>query len=296
MLLSSFRALYRHLSRAASHLLDTLGFRIDKQPSNRFSSDPTSPLQTLPSYLSLATPLLSLILQIPPLTPSSISLRTTFLLRLTGDVMGAIVGYKPRVEDLDGLLEWVGVLDVGWEGVLRGVPWEAAILSGSGESGIRSREVVGDDGMVVDGGGGGGQSGPDGERERVKVITQTEKTRLKSLLITGAARIDEWLEALQSDDQSRIAEQGDQEAFGEGQVGDYVNVLESRGLRERFERLFERTLGELEVENMIEGDGGGFMSLSAGGIGSRMEGSAMRENGEVEMTEGTGDINSDDDT
>lgn len=210
--------------------------------------------------------------------------------------MTAIVGYKPRVEDLDGVLEWLEVLDVGWEGVLRGVPWEAAILTESGSSVIRSGGAGGGDREGRGGGGGGGQTRLDGEGEKMEALTQTEKTRLKSLLITGAARIDEWLEGLQPEEDSRIEELGDQNMLGEGGVSDYIGVLESRGLRERFERLFERTLRELEVEDMDQGEGDVFLNMSAGGIGSRMEGTAMRENGEVEMTEGLGEMESDEDT
>lgn len=210
--------------------------------------------------------------------------------------MTAIVGYKPRVEDLDGLLEWLRVLDVGWEGVLRGVPWEAAILTESGSSGIRAGGAVGDD-AVGRGCGGEEQKGPENEDESgmTKVLTQTEKTRLKSLLITGAARIDEWLEGLKPNDDSRIEELGNLEVLGEGSVGDYVDILESQGLRERFERLFERTLRELETEEMGQEDAGAYSSLTAGGIGSGMVGSAMKENGEVEMADGIRDIESDND-
>lgn len=211
--------------------------------------------------------------------------------------MTAIVGYKPRVEDLDGLLEWLRVLDVGWEGVLRGVPWEAAILDGSGSSGIRAGGVGGDN---EEGRSRRGEErkGPENksEREKSKVLTQTEKTRLKSLLITGAARIDEWLEGLSPKEDSGIEELGDQEVLGEGSASDYVDILESRGLRERFERLFERTLRELEVEEMGQGDVDAYSSLTAGGIGSGMMGSAMKENDEVEMTDGIRDIDSDEDT
>lgn len=186
--------------------------------------------------------------------------------------MTAIVGYKPQVEDLDGLLEWLRVLDVGWEGVLRGVPWEAAILTESGSSGIRSGGAGGGDREGRGGDGSGEQTRLDEESEKLKALTQTEKTRLKSLLITGAARIDEWLEGLQPEEDSRIEELGDQNMLGEGGVSDYIGVLEGRGLRERFERLFERTLRELEVEDMDQGEGDAFLNMSAGGIGSRMEG------------------------
>lgn len=212
--------------------------------------------------------------------------------------MTAIVGYKPRVEDLDGLLEWLRVLDVGWEGVLRGVPWEVAILDGSGSSGIRAGGVGGDNGEGRSRRG-EERKGPENEseREKSKVLTQTEKTRLKSLLITGAARIDEWLEGLSPKEDSGIEELGNQEVLGEGSASDYVDILESRGLRERFERLFERTLKELEAEEMGQGlgDADAYSSLTAGGIGGGMVGSAMKENDEVEMTDGIRDIDSDED-
>ncbi|KAF9009667.1 hypothetical protein BDQ17DRAFT_1274673, partial [Cyathus striatus] len=55
-------------------------------------SQPTSSVKTLHAYLSAARHLLSFILQIPPVDPST-SLRTTYMLRLTGDVLGAVCGY-----------------------------------------------------------------------------------------------------------------------------------------------------------------------------------------------------------
>lgn len=152
---------------------------------------------------------------------------------------------------------------------MRGVPWEAAILTESGSSGILAGGAVGND-RERRGRGGEEREGLEDGSEKVKMLTQTEKTRLKSLLITGAARIDEWLEGLKPDEDSPMEELGDQ-ILGEGSVSDYVDILESRGLRERFERLFERTLRELEAEEIGQGDADAYASLTAGGVGGGME-------------------------
>ena len=88
-------------------------------------ADPTSNLQTLPSYLEAPHHLLWLILQIPPVDPSS-PLRTTLLLRLTSDVLCSVPGYGPALEPtaLPLLLNWLTDLNAAWLAVLRAQAWD----------------------------------------------------------------------------------------------------------------------------------------------------------------------------
>ncbi|EPQ50734.1 hypothetical protein GLOTRDRAFT_50251 [Gloeophyllum trabeum ATCC 11539] len=160
---------------------------------------PDATLPTLSSYLEATHTFLSLILQIPPVGRSA-SLRTTFLLRLTGDVMTSITGYKPDLESLPALLAWMNDLDAGWLTVLRGQAWDPA-----------SRRAV---------------NVASAESARPS-MNQTERTRLRSLLITGTERMEEWLEDLNT----------------EGE--DYTTALERMGLQQGFEDLFLGTLNEM---------------------------------------------------
>ena len=58
-------------------------------------------------------------------------------------------------------------------------------------------------------------------------MNQTERTRLRSLLVTGTAQLEEWLAGADQDGLE-----------GEG-------ILERAGLQQGFDDLFERTLGEM---------------------------------------------------
>lgn len=177
-------------------------------------SEPTSStVPTLADYLREAHTLLSLILQIPP-TPPSASLRTTYLLRLTGDVMGAIPGYLPTPDVLEQLLDWLNDLDRGWLAVLRGQAWDP-----DAREGVEAPPAL---------------QPPDGDALAASTIlgsplSQTERTRLRSLLIGGTARLEEWLVNLDA---------GHPDA-------DYTIVLERMGLQQGFDDLFAGTLTEM---------------------------------------------------
>jgi len=167
------------------------------------SSQPESTtLPTLSSYLAATHPLLSLILQIPPLDPSA-SLRTTLLLRLTGEVMNAIPGYVPDVQTLPQLLAWLHDLDSGWLAVLRAQAWDPDARTGV-------------DPVL-----------PPGAPAHATPMNQTERTRLRSMLITGTGRMEEWLEGLDVSGQS------------------YELTLEALGLQQEFDELFSKTLSEM---------------------------------------------------
>ena len=143
------------------------------------SSDPSSTAPHLHAYLLASQPLLALILMIPPLDPSA-SLRVAYLLRLTGDILDAIPSYPllgppptidpsllntpPPVETtLIKVVDIITQLDRGWSAVLQSQAWDPVAHQGQG-SFIATH-------------------GP----------SQTDKTRLVSILIQGRDAIGTWL-------------------------------------------------------------------------------------------------------
>jgi len=169
-------------------------------------SDTSSTLQTLSLYLNETHTLLALILQIPPIDPSA-SLRITLLLRLTGEVMDSIPGYIPDTETLPQLLDWLDDLDHAWLTVLRSQVWN--VLNRTG------KDIV----LEVP---------PDGELTlSSSPMNQTERTRLKSLLITGTARLEEWLARLDTEEES------------------FEAAFERLGLQQGFDDLFTGTLTDM---------------------------------------------------
>jgi hypothetical protein len=175
------------------------------------STTPSSPLRTLCAYLSACTHILPLILLTPP---ASTRLRAPFLLRYTAELLGALPGYAPDAHALPALLGALEALDAGWCAVLRGEAWDAA----------RGKGVA-----IEDDDAGSSSNTARGQ------ISETERVRLRSALVTGMTRMEEWLEGL--------APAADEDG----------NALDVRaklgrlgaGLRVRFEALFARTLGEL---------------------------------------------------
>ncbi|KAF7791055.1 hypothetical protein EIP86_002015 [Pleurotus ostreatoroseus] len=171
-------------------------------------SDPSSTLQTLSAYLTETHALLSFIMQIPPVDPSA-SLRTSLLLRLTSEVMNSITGYKPDVQTLPQLLDWFNDLDNAWLAVLRFQAWDTDTREGKD--------------VVID------SSEEDGPSFTSSPISQTERTRLRSLLVTGTASMEEWLVALEPNQPEE----------------DYTSVLEKFGLQQGFDDLFTGVLAEM---------------------------------------------------
>ncbi|RPD69101.1 hypothetical protein L226DRAFT_472322 [Lentinus tigrinus ALCF2SS1-7] len=163
-------------------------------------SDPSSTLATLASYLEATHHLLFFILQIPPVDPSG-PLRTSLLLRLTGEVLLSIPGYTPDLETLPVLLAYLTDLDHGWLAVLRAQAWDADAS-------------IGVDAELPDG-------------ARVSPMSQTERTRLRSLLLGGTDAIEEWMEKLDTQ--------------GEG----FDIALQRVGLEQSFNDLFSETLAEM---------------------------------------------------
>jgi hypothetical protein len=72
---------------------------------------------------------------------------------------------------------------------------------------------------------------------RSSPVTQTERTRLKSLLVGGAASLEEWLAGLTD----TVAGDGD----GDGEEEDVESMLGRLGVQDGFDELFSRTLDEI---------------------------------------------------
>ncbi|KAG9225802.1 hypothetical protein CCMSSC00406_0007812 [Pleurotus cornucopiae] len=170
-------------------------------------SEPTTHLPTLSSYLAAAQKILILILQIPPIDPST-SLRTALLLRLTNEVLSSIPGYPPDRDALQEVLDWLDDLDQAWVAALQSQVWDPAQAAGVD--------------LVVDASdaAAGMKSSP---------MSQTERTRLRSLLVGASASLEEWLATTNE----------------EGSTMDLEVLLERMGLQEGFDEMFSNTLHEL---------------------------------------------------
>jgi hypothetical protein len=253
----------------------------------------TTIVPTLHKYITYARRLLDFILQIPPVDPST-SLRIQFMLRLTGDVLSAIIGYKlsPRTPPLNGntkvngesngyrggeneqadrreetkseedkeprdytsalreLLDWLDDLDQAWLAALQSQVWDPD--AGEGVDLILEVEV-----------GNGSSSSANGENGHATKqtplkstpISQTDITRLRSLLVTSIANLEEWL--------SDPAKGGRNSAPDARDEDDVSGMLERLGVLDEFDDLFGRTMDflsgfgggfALEPETMVEGD------------------------------------------
>jgi len=202
------RALSKEQERKAVEFLEYSFQDIDSSFKKR--SEPSlSKLPTLSAYLDAMQHLLAFILQIPPIDPST-SLRTAFLLRLTNDVMTSVPGYPPEMDDLQQLLDFLDDLDEAWLAVLSSQVWDP--LSGAGVDLVVPVEMVEPDRPI-----------------RSTPVSQTERTRLHSLLVTGTEALEEWLSKL------------DTALPGE----DYQLALERAGLMEEFDDLFAKSLAEM---------------------------------------------------
>ena len=150
--------------------------------------------------------LISLILQIPPIDPST-SLRTTFLLRLTGDVMNSIPGYPPDSSTLPNLLDFLDDLDQAWLAVLQSQIWNP-LLGEAVDFVIPAQQLS-------------------SSKIHSTPMSQTERTRLRSLLVTGTSQLEEWLASI-------------------GTGSEELHEAFSRmGLQQAFDDLFSRTMAEL---------------------------------------------------
>lgn len=143
--------------------------------------------------------------------------------------MGGFAGYKPTVAVLPQLLDWLNDLDRGWVAVLRSQAWDADARRGVDVD--VPGAPPGDD-----------LQPPDGEPATAaptSPMSQTERTRLRSLLIAGTGRLEEWLV----------------DVDGAGQ--DYAGVLATMGLQQGFDDLFAGTLAEMGSLNGVMNVPGG---------------------------------------
>ncbi|EJD06235.1 uncharacterized protein FOMMEDRAFT_166479 [Fomitiporia mediterranea MF3/22] len=239
-------------------------------------SHPSSTLPTLQSYLHATHPLLSLILQIPPSKQQQSALRTALLLRFTSECLCAIPNYPPPtlspisssssdqsgVQTLRQLLTWLDELDKGWYTVLCAQAWDATAQEGvdveldvDGSSsptntqnsdlnsaGLQSETQMEDYSPT--------SLGP---RDSV---SQTDRTRLRSLLLAGIAALEEWLDNTQP---PSTAIATNDHIFDEADSNrpDLEETLEHLGLQQSFDDLFSRTLsamGELGGEVLSVGE------------------------------------------
>jgi hypothetical protein len=205
------------------------------------SSDISSTLRTLPAYLEAARHLLLLVIQIPPIDPST-GLRIAYLLRLTGDVLFAIPGYQLETsnttsiqETLQDVLEFLGELDRAWLAVLQSQVWDPS----TGQAVDLVVALYDDhDPKTIN----PPSNIPSESALSIKSTppSQTEVTRLQSLLFTGESSLEEWL----TNEKSRADDADNDDVSG---------MLDRMGLLDEFDSLFVRTLDFL----------GGFMGTTA---------------------------------
>ncbi|KAF8061764.1 hypothetical protein FPV67DRAFT_1510264 [Lyophyllum atratum] len=170
-------------------------------------SEITTHLPTLHAYLDASRHILSLVLQIPPIDPST-SLRTAYLLHLTNDTLISIPGYAPNSQTLPEALDWLDDLDQAWLAVLQAQVWDPSTRAGI-DLYIDAADATA-----------GLKSSP---------VSQTERTRLRSLLMGASAGLEEWLE-------NRKEWEEDE---------DVEIMLQRLGLQADFDDLFSRTLDHL---------------------------------------------------
>ncbi|KAI0261790.1 hypothetical protein BC834DRAFT_785482, partial [Gloeopeniophorella convolvens] len=164
--------------------------------------EPAAKLPTLQAYLTEMQRMLTLTLQVPPIAQSAM-LRTSLLLRLTNTVLEEVPGYTPDSTDLGPLLKWLDTLDRGWLAVLRRQTWDSA----RGEAIELAQHLL----------------------DKSTPPTQTDRTRIHSLLVTGASALEDWIEGNNTDDDD------------DGLVHDMRRL----GHQSAFDELFHRTLTEL---------------------------------------------------
>ena len=187
-------------------------------------------MKTIPAYLEAARHLLLLVIQIPPIDPST-GLRIAYLLRLTGDVLFAIPGYQLETsttssiqETLREVLEFLGDLDRAWLAVLQSQVWDPAT-----DRAVDLVVALNDDEPRT-------INPPSNHIPSALSIkstppSQTEVTRLQSLLFTGESSLEEWL----TNEKSRAADDVVDN-------DDVSGMLDRMGLLDEFDSLFVRTL------------------------------------------------------
>jgi len=122
-----------------------------------------------------------------------------------------IVGYSPDVADLIPLLQWLDMLDRGWLSVLCGHAWDPI----RGEGVELSEELL----------------------RTTPPPTQTDCTRVHSLLVTGISALENWIEGEDEDEEDNL-----------------VHDMRQLGYQSTFDELFHRTLTKLHELEPDEAD------------------------------------------
>jgi hypothetical protein len=173
---------------------------------------------------------LAFILQIPPIDPST-SLRVAYLLHLTGDALGSITGYKlAQTEEeaqstLQDLADFLDDLDQAWVAVLKSQVWDPT--AGEGVDFVFPTT-----------------NGETENQLRQSPPSQTDLARLKSLLYSGEANLEEWMTSERGGGNAAEGDKPDEV------VEDISDMLDRMGVRDDFDALFARTL------NLLGGFGG----------------------------------------
>jgi hypothetical protein len=127
--------------------------------------------------------------------------------------MDDIVGYSPDVTDLIPLLQWLETLDRGWLSVLCRHAWDP--MRGEGV------EL------------------PEQLLDKTPLPTQTDCTRVHSLLVTGISALENWMEGKNED---------------EDEEDNLVNDMRRLGHQNTFDELFHRSLNKLHELELDEVD------------------------------------------
>lgn len=208
----------------------------------------SSTLKTLPAYLDAVRRILALILQIPPVDPST-SLRIAYMLRLTGDTLGAIPGYTLTLgasddpsltirDTLQDLVDFLDDLDQAWVAVLQNQIWDPASAEGVDLVLPASIEVLAPAPAT--------NANGNSVSRRPTILkstppSQTDVTRLRSLLFAGQSSLEEWLAHARSVG-TEIELDTESQPQGHEQEQDVSSMLARMGLLDDFDALFVRTL------------------------------------------------------
>ncbi|KAF8959731.1 hypothetical protein BDZ97DRAFT_1761247 [Flammula alnicola] len=224
-------------SRQERNLVDYLDEHFLQLTRNfKKRSEESSTLKTLSTYIEAVRQLLVLILQIPPIDPST-SLRTAYLLHLTGDALGSIPGYRLGTTSvvvrstLQDLVDFLDDLDQAWIAVLKGQAWDPESAEGVDITLPIEIDVEMSNSTSDSNANGNGKDSPP-KIMKSTPPNQTDLTRLRSLLLSGESALEEWL----TNERGQVDEErGDD-------LGDVSGMLARMGLLDAFDSLFVRTL------------------------------------------------------
>jgi len=147
---------------------------------------------------------------------------------------------KDYTSALRELLDWLDDLDQAWLAVLQSQVWDPEVREGVDlvlEVGERSSSEENREAPTS------GEEHASGTHNIPKStpMSQTDVTRLRSLLVSSIANLEEWLS------------RGGGKASTTGGDGDVAEMLERLGMLDEFDELFGRTM------DFLSGFGGGFV-------------------------------------